>query len=233
MTIWAGVKVDEQRHEKALALDALDLAVAEDLFEEDALVSDVLIDDPEAFVVDGEDEGVAELAEGSERGEGVEGGGASVRRARAPVQLRPAGARRFEKCEAAGRLQRQWRNRCGCRVKESMRRRGCARARSRRIPVGGSDGSRTGASGSGRERASSEERCAGKRRVVERREEVGGRAGLHERGADCVANEVVHEGGLAEADFSLGRMNVDVNLFGRHLEEEQDDGERCGGRMLR
>ncbi len=54
--------------------------------------------------------------------------------------------------------------------------------------------------------------------------EAGGGARLHERGADGVADEVVDEAGLAEADFGLGGMDVDVDLLRRHLEEEQDDG---------
>ena len=79
-----GEEVDEQRHEEALALDLLGVAFAEDFFEEDALVGYVLVDDPETFFVGGEDEGVAELAEGfegGERGEGVglfRGGGVFV-----------------------------------------------------------------------------------------------------------------------------------------------------------
>ena len=59
-----GEELDQDRRKEALALDLLDLPFAEDLFEEDALVGYVLIDDPEAFFVGGEDEGVAELAEG-------------------------------------------------------------------------------------------------------------------------------------------------------------------------
>ena len=80
-----GKQIDEQRHEEALALDVLSVALAEDFFEEDALVGDVLVDDPEAFFVGGEDEGVAELAQRLEGGEGVEGGGrlTSVRPRRA------------------------------------------------------------------------------------------------------------------------------------------------------
>jgi hypothetical protein len=54
-----GEHVDEQRHEEALALDLLGVAIAEDFFEEDALVGYVLVDDPESFFVGGEDEGVA------------------------------------------------------------------------------------------------------------------------------------------------------------------------------
>ena len=59
-----GKEVDEERHEEALALDLFGVALAEDLFEEDALVGDVLIDDPEALFVGGEDEGVVELTKG-------------------------------------------------------------------------------------------------------------------------------------------------------------------------
>jgi hypothetical protein len=71
----SGEHVDEERHEEALALDLLGVSVAEDFFEENALVGDVLVDDPEAFFVGGEDDGVAELAERLERGEGGEGVG--------------------------------------------------------------------------------------------------------------------------------------------------------------
>ena len=69
-----GQEIDQQGHEQALALDLFGVALAQDLFKEDALVGDVLVDDPEAFVVDGEDEGVAQLAEGLEGGERAEGG---------------------------------------------------------------------------------------------------------------------------------------------------------------
>ena len=59
--------------------------------------------------------------------------------------------------------------------------------------------------------------------------EAGGGTRLHERGADGVADEVVDEAGLAEADLGLGGMDVDVDLLRGHLEEEQDDG-KDGGR---
>ena len=65
---------DQDRHEETLALDGLGFALAENFFKEDALVGDVLVDDPEAFFVRGQNEGVAELAEGFEGGEGVEAG---------------------------------------------------------------------------------------------------------------------------------------------------------------
>jgi len=66
-------QIDEKRHEEALTLDLLGVAFAKNFFEEDALVRDMLVDDPETFFVGGEDEGVAKLAQGLECGEGVEG----------------------------------------------------------------------------------------------------------------------------------------------------------------
>ena len=67
-------------------------------------------------------------------------------------------------------------------------------------------------------------RCAG-----ESAGEAGGGAGLHEGGAGGFADEVMDEGGLAEADLGFGGVDVDVYLFWGHFEEEQDDGE-AGGR---
>ena len=66
------------------------------------------------------------------------------------------------------------------------------------------------------------------RRVVQGGGEAGRGTGLHQRGADGVADEVVNEAGLAEADLGLGGVDVDVDLLRRHLEEEQDDRERGG-----
>ena len=65
-------EIDQHGHEQALALDTLDLALAQDFLKQDALVGDVLIDDPQAFVVDGEDERFAHLTEGLEGGERIE-----------------------------------------------------------------------------------------------------------------------------------------------------------------
>ena len=55
-------KFEDQRHEQALAFHSLGGALFHDLFEEYALVGHVLVDDPESFVVDREDEGLADLA---------------------------------------------------------------------------------------------------------------------------------------------------------------------------
>ncbi len=69
--------------------------------------------------------------------------------------------------------------------------------------------------------------------IVRTAGEGGGEArsgtGLYESGADGVAEEVVDKGRLAKADLGLGGMDIDVNLFGRHFEEEKDNG-KAGGR---
>ena len=60
------------------------------------------------------------------------------------------------------------------------------------------------------------------RAVLEGGGEAGCWAGLDECGADGVADEVVDEAGLAEADLGLGGVDVDVDLLRRHLQEEQN-----------
>ena len=54
---------ENHRHQHALAFDFAGAARFEVLLEEDAFVGDVLIDDPEAFAVDGDDKAGADLAE--------------------------------------------------------------------------------------------------------------------------------------------------------------------------
>src|SRR5438270_13630824 len=44
---------------------------------------------------------------------------------------------------------------------------------------------------------------------------------LHQGGANAVANEVMDERLLAEANLSLGGMNVNIHLARRHLQEKQ------------
>ena len=63
VTIWAGSRSMSSGMRRRWRWTLLRFALAEDFLEEDALVGDVLIDDPEAFFVGGEDEGVAKLAE--------------------------------------------------------------------------------------------------------------------------------------------------------------------------
>jgi len=58
--------------------------------------------------------------------------------------------------------------------------------------------------------------------------EAGSRTSLHQRGANRVADEVMHEAGLPEAHLCLSGMDVDINLLRGHLEEEQNN--RIGGR---
>ena len=81
-TIWAGVRSMSSGMSRRWRWTRSTVALAQDFFEEDAFVRDVLVDDPEAVFVGGEDEGLAELAEGLEGGEGVEGVGSGGRRGR-------------------------------------------------------------------------------------------------------------------------------------------------------
>jgi hypothetical protein len=73
------LQIDQERHEQSLTLDGLHIAAGQDLFKEYPLMGDMLVDDPKAVVVDGEDEGVAELAERPERTEIIEVGLLAIR----------------------------------------------------------------------------------------------------------------------------------------------------------
>ena len=57
-----GRQVQHDRHEQALAFNFLRGALLQHSFKKDALVGDVLVDDPEAIFVDGEDERIADLS---------------------------------------------------------------------------------------------------------------------------------------------------------------------------
>ncbi len=56
-------KLEDHGHEHALAFDFSGAAGFEVLFEQDALVGYVLVDEPETFAVYGDDEAGADLAE--------------------------------------------------------------------------------------------------------------------------------------------------------------------------
>ena len=209
-----GKELNEDRHEEALALDFFYASLAKDLFKKDTLVGYVLVDDPETLFVGGEDEGVAELAEGFEGGQGVEGGLGFV----GDFVVADGLSGTFEG-EAAGGFGDDG----GAEIERSG--------------VGGVDeGFRLGDEGVGlverlieaRERAYVDhERGTGVGGGGERGEEAGGGTGVHERGANGVADEVVDEAALAEANLCLGGVDVDVDLLRGHLEEEQDDREGC------
>ena len=62
----------------------------------------------------------------------------------------------------------------------------------------------------------------------ERGEEAHSGARPDDFGAQGVAHEVVHETGLAEANFGFRGMNVYIDFFRRQLEKEQHDGKGCG-----
>ena len=233
-----GEEVDEERHEEALALDLLGVALAEDFFEEDALVGYVLVDDPEAFFVGGEDEGVAELAEGFEGGEGGEGvgllGGGFVVCGFGLVVVVADGDGVAGEGEASG----GWWDDGSGEVEggrfdwwgvEGFGVGGCGIGFGLREGVGFEDGLGDGVVAAGEGAYVEQEGAGGAVGAAgEGGGEAGGGAGLHERGADGVADEVVDEAGLAEADFGFGGVDVDVDLLRGHLEEEEDDGEGGG-----
>ena len=52
------------------------------------------------------------------------------------------------------------------------------------------------------------------------------RAGMHQLVANRIAQEIVHQARLAKAHLRLGRMHVDIDLFGRHFQKQQDDRKR-------
>ncbi len=70
-----GLQLHQQRHEQALALDALYLAIAQDLLKKHPFVCNVLVDDPQSIVAGGQNEGFPQLPEGFKRSETVEAGG--------------------------------------------------------------------------------------------------------------------------------------------------------------
>jgi hypothetical protein len=61
--------LDQHRFEKPLTLQTAGGEPLQDPFEQDPLVSDVLVNDRNALLIDRNDEGVAELTEGDERTE--------------------------------------------------------------------------------------------------------------------------------------------------------------------
>ena len=60
---------DHQRHQQALAFDFLRRPLLQNFLEQHALVGHVLVDDPQAFGIHRQDEGVANLAQRLERGQ--------------------------------------------------------------------------------------------------------------------------------------------------------------------
>jgi len=70
-----------------------------------------------------------------------------------------------------------------------------------------------------------EERCAGVRGGVKGAGEAGCWTRRHQCGAHGVADEVMDEAGLTEADFGFGGVHVDVDLLrGGISRKSQDDG---------
>ena len=83
-------KFKDDGHQKALAFDFLRGTLFQDAFKQDALVGDVLVDDPESVFVYGEDERVTDLSQRTQRRERGQRGiffgcGVCVERRRAAV----------------------------------------------------------------------------------------------------------------------------------------------------
>ena len=70
-----GLEFDQEGHQEALTLHVFHLAIAEDLLEKHTFVCNMLIDDPQAVVAGGQNEGLTQLAEGLERAQAVEAAG--------------------------------------------------------------------------------------------------------------------------------------------------------------
>ncbi len=58
------------------------------------------------------------------------------------------------------------------------------------------------------------------------------RGGFHKPFAERIADEIVHEGAVAEADFGFRRMYVDVDFFGVAFEEEERERIAAAGIRL-
>ena len=226
-------QIDQQWHQQALTLHLLGIALAHHLFEQDALVGNVLIDDPETFFVDCQDEGVAQLAERLQGGEGVQGVGNVGGAGGGGCGGVGVGVRVAYRDGAAGEGQTVGRGGDGSRCEREGSGVGEVLGRVAGRQVGGEQVARAkerrvGGTGHG---ADVEQKRAGSGVWAsgEGGGEAGSGAGLHQRGADGIADEVVDEAGLAETDFGLGRMNVDVHLLRGHLQKQQHHGE-AGGR---
>src|SRR5579862_9850046 len=180
----------------------------------------MLVDDPQAFGVDRQDERVTNLAQRLERGQG---GGeiarnfgfvgygrcASVFGSRAGQRFGRANQRQgrvtldrnaFSELEALTDGRRSW----GLQA-ERLRSRSVERA----------------PGGVGRGIAASPERGAGTGAGADLDRELRHRARLHERGADRFADEIVHHTRLPKTDFGLRGMYVDVDFARGQIEKQQ------------
>jgi hypothetical protein len=191
--------------------------LAENFFEQDALVGDVLVDDPEAIGSGGNDEAVVELADGPEvaedfqardgvpdelgreRSVSVGNGGTAWKRRRRRDGLRGRRSevelgRRVVYGLVEGELRDLFLRRLVIGIFDRLAEFGIGKARGRL----GSDGKRHG----------------------------GDRARGGEDLADGVSNKVVHEVAPPETDLGFRRVDVDIDFFRRQIEKEQ--GERVG-----
>ena len=57
-------------------------------------------------------------------------------------------------------------------------------------------------------------------------------AGLGQRVAQAADDQAADQRGVAEAHLGLGRMDVDVDRFGRHVEEQRHDRMAVAGEEI-
>src|SRR6266852_3577851 len=173
-------QLENHGHEHALAFDSSGAAGFEVLLKQDAFVSDMLVDKPEAFAVDGDDKAGADLAEGfqicdlvgaRERRGGIAVGPGEIRGPvwcgrfsgeawRACLRRQAEGCTRFE-CEALlDGLQRR-----GAEIETAV---GAYAGTEADLFHGGNDGAGDDRGSSWIERRSGRERCASGVRVLRR-----------------------------------------------------------------
>ena len=214
--------------QQALALEPAGGEPLHHLLEQHPLVGHVLIDDGDAVLVDGDDEGVAELAEGLHRPvddparRRRRGAGRRSHGDRGGAQLAD---RVGQRGSAGAGGTRGAGERGGCAGAGPFRRRAAPPVRGLSRPRMRDGAPAFGASRRGHRRHSRGRRCgAGVRRGRRRRGGVlqgHGRGGGGAQGlGDGAAQHLVHQGGLEETDLGLRRVHVDVDPVGRQLDEE-------------
>ena len=186
--------VEHHRHEQPLRLERAGRQALHHALEQHALVRDMLIDDRNPLVVHGDDERVAELAEGNHRldiDRRSHCRGRRDRRERLALRVLRAPRLLFRMANPPVRVR--------AAREDSRERRRVRRGRRRRVGDG--------------------LQAVPRRRVFGPELQLR-RAALAERLHERAAHHLVHERLLAEADFRLRGVHVHVERVGRHLDEE-------------
>ncbi len=229
----AGGELDDHRHEQRLLFHVAGGALAQHLFEENAFVSDVLIDDPKPIATGGEDEAFVELAEGAEIFENVERVDGVENNA---IGEAAVGVGDFGADGGGGGL--RGRGRSVGKVETRGGALGLVEGEGGEVEVRRLDAlyivGRDDVADGGVLHLLGElavgQAGGGLRRGVHGQR--GERAALHDGAANGVAHVVVHPAAVAEADFGFGGVDVDVYLFGVAIEEEQREGEGARGHQV-